>query len=507
MVRVRRLPLSLAVLGLALLTVLSPATAGARPAGTLSVSRSSAGDGEYVTLAGTIGTQVRRTAILQLQSGSWQDVKRVQTTATGGFSVQIHVAGGTSASTYRMYAPAAHVGGRSYPAAATPSRRVSVTPQDITLSYPGLEAVRLPSASGNLFNDQAVPGSSVRMSATIAPVRAGRPVTLQMRNPDGSWSDVAGPTPADAGGQVTWSGVTLPLTLPVAYRAVAQAYDGMSAYESNPRYIWAPGQELTSGLLGSDPIGGSGVTLSPQPGPVSAGSTFKWGNPVENYSWESGESIAPWTEYSDGTGRVTNYIAMLTLDSGLQDGRFRGFGDISSTLGTAGHAYGRWEMRVRAPIFPVAGASIGKNYGVRLQLVPAGSSPTYDCSDAITLGQFDGYGSTTTIGANNGTDSWTTTIPGAQRNRDNWHTYAVEVTPKRISWFIDAKVVATVDNAAAVTGQSLVPRLALDGAGDGVWMNHTKLTADWVRYFSLDRPDARSTSAPAPTKGAFSGSC
>ena len=42
-------------------------------------------------------------------------------------------------------------------------------------------------------------------------------------------------------------------------------------------------------------------------------------------------------------------------------------------------------------------------------------------------------------------------------------------------------MVATLTNTAALTGANLVPRLAMVGAGDQVWMNRTKLTADGVR--------------------------
>ena len=79
-------------------------------------------------------------------------------------------------------------------------------------------------------------------------------------------------------------------------------------------------------------------------------------------------------------------------------------------------------------------------------------------------------------------------------------------TPTRISWFLDAKVTATLRNAAAVPGVPLVPQLTLQ-APPGVQMNHTRLTADWVRYYSLDRPDARPVSAPAPAQHAVSASC
>ena len=30
------------------------------------------------------------------------------------------------------------------------------------------------------------------------------------------------------------------------------------------------------------------------------------------------------------------------------------------------------------------------------------------------------------------------------KNRENWHTYAVEVTQKRIAWFVDADATATL---------------------------------------------------------------
>lgn len=243
-------------------------------------------------------------------------------------------------------------------------------------------------------------------------------------------------------------------------------------------------------LLGGGSPAPVAATVAPQPGPVNAANTYLWGNAVERWDWEEGESTDPWQIYSDGTGRASIFVAMLALDSGPTN--WDNSGTVKATLGNAGHTYGRWEARVRAPIWATGHSSYTMSFG----LVPARARDRTCGGPSVDLGTWTGYQSATTVGVTHGGNEWSTTRQ-LSHTRDNWHTLGVEITPTRISWFLDAKVTATLRTGAAVPGVPLVPQLAMQ-APSGAEMNHTRLTADWVRYYSLDRPDARSVAAPAP---------
>ena len=83
-------------------------------------------------------------------------------------------------------------------------------------------------------------------------------------------------------------------------------------------------------------------------------------------------------------------------------------------------------------------------------------------------------------------------------DRESWHTYAVEVTPRRISWFIDAHVVATVRNHRAISDVPLTPRISLRGV-PGASMDRARIGVDWVRHFTLKSPNQKPVRAPSPT--------
>jgi hypothetical protein len=91
--------------------------------------------------------------------------------------------------------------------------------------------------------------------------------------------------------------------------------------------------------------------------------------------------------------------------------------------------------------------------------------------------------------------------------RDNvWHTYAVEVTRSHISWFVDTKVVRTERRDAALTGTKYQLRFRLQ-AVKGKRMNPARMQMDWVRYYTLERPNAKSIKAPRLDRGSFRPGC
>jgi hypothetical protein len=237
---------------------------------------------------------------------------------------------------------------------------------------------------------------------------------------------------------------------------------------------------------------------------AEAGITYAWGSIGEVFDWERGESTAGWGEFADGTGRIGIYYGQLGLDSGPARYNDTATGDLVSWLGNSGHADGRWELKVKARQWATA-----TPYKLRLELVPAGTQPGACGATTVTLASWSGIGSTVNYGIRSGASRW---IRSISLNTDNvFHTFAFERKSTAMTWFVDGKAVARLTSAAApqaFTSTALVPRLVLDGKPEAE-MTHTRMTMDWVRWFSLARAGKTAPSTtPAPTKGAaISGVC
>ena len=87
-----------------------------------------------------------------------------------------------------------------------------------------------------------------------------------------------------------------------------------------------------------------------------------------------------------------------------------------------------------------------------------------------------------------------------------FHTYAVEVTPDHVSWFVDTHVVMTERRPSALTGATYAVRFRLVGT-PGAQMNPGRMQMDWVRYYTLERKNAKSIEAPQLTKSTYAAAC
>jgi hypothetical protein len=185
---------------------------------------------------------------------------------------------------------------------------------------------------------------------------------------------------------------------------------------------------------------------------------------------------------------------MLTLDS------TRRSGTVWATVPGQGRRYGRWEARVRSE----ENGRGGKSYRVLWELVPAGDYACGAKNIEISSYRFGDRRARMQIRTKSGA-SFTAS---KQRNlRDNvWHTYAVEVTKSHISWFVDTRVVRTERRDAALTGTKYQMRFRLD-AVKGKRMNPARMQMDWVRYYTLERDNAKSIKAPRAQRGSFDASC
>ena len=230
--------------------------------------------------------------------------------------------------------------------------------------------------------------------------------------------------------------------------------------------------------------------------PTNAGKVFRWG-------------LEDWEEEAEGKGLDQNWRSnhprlvnaqsgMLTIHAKRRTNVVRAWPDNNK------RAYGRWEARVRA----VELETKHKTFQFNWELVPVGGGRAYHCgAQSIVMSSYRPGDSRVARGA-------VRTLPDRRftfsrkvdlRSRA-WHTYAVEVTKKRVSWFVDTKVIRTERRSGALSGVTYKPRFRIVGDPDAR-MNSSRMQMDWVRYYDLDRPNARSVKAPRMNKRTYADAC
>ncbi|RJS47114.1 hypothetical protein [Nocardioides cavernaquae] len=205
------------VLACLLILPLLSSPASGTVAGSLTASRSRGLPGESLTFRGTLPTRVVRPVQLQRQLGStWYAVVSGKTASTGALTLatRLHA---MPTNYYRVFAKAVTINGRRYGALATPTRSVVADQQDTVLTLPA----------------RATQGAQASAVVKTWPVRTGRPVALQSRNPDGSWTDVGGPLATDSTGAATIA-FTVPAPGTTTYRARSLGWNGVGWYPSFP---------------------------------------------------------------------------------------------------------------------------------------------------------------------------------------------------------------------------------------------------------------------------------
>ncbi|MCW2794456.1 MAG: hypothetical protein JWO76_3554 [Nocardioides sp.] len=231
----------------------------------------------------------------------------------------------------------------------------------------------------------------------------------------------------------------------------------------------------------------------PEPGPVNAQSTFKWGTPQWQDEFEYGKR-KPWWHVT-GHGNVRPQFGMLTLNTARH-------GDTSATLDRAGHATGRWEIRLRSHRYSTKAA----DFQVRTELVPAGKRRQHCGARNIGLERYQLGRRTAGFYARNTPNHEFAAHKRLNLRNDRWHTYGVEVTRKRVSWFVDAHVIRSERRPQAFSGVPLTVRFTME-AKPGVRMNKSRMQMDWLRYFDLHRPNQQSVKAPPAHRRTYDRAC
>ena len=229
------------------------------------------------------------------------------------------------------------------------------------------------------------------------------------------------------------------------------------------------------------------------PGPVNAQSTFLWGRPLWQDDFES--SRMPSFYRVEGPGLVRNQVGMLTLNTTTS-------GTVSATRDRAGHTQGRWEIRLRSRRYSTDAA----NYRVRTELVPSGDQDQHCGARDIALQGYRIGGRRAHLWIRNLPDREFTASKPMNLADDRWHTFGVEVTDTRVSWFVDAHVVRTERRPEALSGVPLTVRFTML-AEPGQRMNKSRMQMDWLRYFTLDRANAKPIDAPQTTAGSYADAC
>jgi hypothetical protein len=240
------------------------------------------------------------------------------------------------------------------------------------------------------------------------------------------------------------------------------------------------------------PVGPSWAHHANPPGPVHAGNTFGWYPTL----WRD-EFVGPLRSAWDkgGNGDVRTMNGMLTLTSARR-------GNLTATLGTPGHDRGRWELRMKARRW----STVFANFTVSTELVPSGNREQSCGARNIALESYTMGRPRAKFYIHNLPDRAFRAAKPVRFGGDRWHTFAVEVTSTRISWFVDAHVISTERRTDALSGVPFTVRISLN-AVPGVRMNRTRVQLDWLRYWTLDKPNDKSVAAPAPVAGTYRKAC
>jgi hypothetical protein len=226
--------------------------------------------------------------------------------------------------------------------------------------------------------------------------------------------------------------------------------------------------------------------------PTNAGTVFKWGKPKWTDEFEVDPLRGDWVQSKQG--RVKTQSGMLTvIGTGKQT-------KITAAANSVKARYGRWEARVRIR----ETNHNGERYRAYWELIPTGS---YKCgAKNIVLASYKSQDKKVTGAVRvppKGQYSYSKRLALHQ----GWfHTYAIEITKKRITWFVDTKVVRVERRPDALRGIEYRPRFRLQGKAKTKHRT-TWMQMDWVRHYDLSRPNAKPIRGPRMTQGVYKDPC
>ncbi|WP_341926310.1 hypothetical protein [Nocardioides psychrotolerans] len=164
--------------------------------------------------------------------------------------------------------------------------------------------------------------------------------------------------------------------------------------------------------------------------------------------------------------------------------------------------YGRWEFRIWQNVFE----QDGRDFGMRVELVPEGTAPGACAPETIRVADMALGAKSYAVGVRSqqARSEWTRTRPAPAWS--GLHNFAVEVARDHITWFFDGKAFATTSKRTVVAGKALVPRVSMVGLDNATEHNGSQFSVDWVRAWTLDT-GRQSRAGAALTKTAYSPTC
>ncbi len=199
----------------------------------------------------------------------------------------------------------------------------------------------------------------------------------------------------------------------------------------------------------------------------------------------------------EGSGDARTQNGMLTLMSTRK-------GSLGVTLRGHDRDRGRWEIRLRGKRFETGNT----DYTVAAELIPAGSRDQHCGARNIGFASFrPEVDSSARFHVRTLPDLQFTSVRRQMNlTNDYWHTYAVQVTTKRIAWFVDGVARAVENRPEALSGIPLTLRLQLQ-AVPGETMNLSRLQVDTARYFTLKTPSKKPVRGTLPDLGTYADAC
>lgn len=235
----------------------------------------------------------------------------------------------------------------------------------------------------------------------------------------------------------------------------------------------------------------------------TAAQRYGWRTMQWDFAWEFGESLTSrpyrganirggqWIDHSDGTGRVVKFGGGLEFHSGpvIRNVVTPDFGTTTLTLQGKPARLGRWELRERFRLYNEAmfDAPGGDLQAFVVELVPEGTAPG-DCpAYSLTIARAVPGDGSVRIGVDVGNAEWNKTLTGFSRREGDERLYGVQITGKRITWFIDGRAVASLAAAAAIPKVPLTVRMRQVGKPGETDMTKAQVLIDWVRYYDLNK--------------------
>lgn len=346
----------------------------------------------------------------------------------------------------------------------------------------------------------------------------GRGLTLQRRLRDGTWKRID-TSQVGQDGMGYFRNVTVGSPGAAVYRVVQEDWTAganrIGWFSSFPTYVDVQDPAAVS-IQRPLPVERT-VNPTPEPMPRSgtasttASQRYGWAPSLFDFAWEFGESLTSrahrgtkrngwWLDYSDGGGRVGKHNGGLMLDSKRDNDTGPGdFGTTSATLRGLPLAYGRWETRLRIK----SDESNARDYRVLVELVPDKLAQEKCGARNITVAQISPHANKVVVGVNAVNKKWMRTVSGVAIN-DQSIAFAVEVSKRHITWFMEGRPIGTVTSMAAVSDVPLTLRMSMVGSGRQE-MNHTQVISDWERGFTLAR-GKQVKSGPALKQSRYSAS-